>query len=174
MANGGIIDRAMDAEIGIAAAAIEIHRPRAEGVIQAARQTGGIFAVKIGAGADHVGGRLPGRPFRLATNHAGAGKAQALAAHSDGIAHGAIALLDKIELAREGIDDNRARSLIAEILDLLTRLAAPEKFLVHLRDEKFAVLHRLIARQCRSNIFSDIGRRAASGQNQKGKYRRKS
>src|SRR5690606_34496506 len=91
----------------------KIERPGAKGVVRPAfhahRQAGPALA--------HLGRRHPARPFRLSRHLVRADPVETRLAHADAIATGRAARLDKIEVARRSIDDDRAGRLGTVIRD---------------------------------------------------------
>ena len=99
----------MDAQIGVAAARIEIESARAQRVFRATGHAAGEFGV-FGVAFDHRGGRRPARPLGLASDGKGTGQVQVPAPDGHAIAHGRPIALDVIEIARHRIDMHVTRA----------------------------------------------------------------
>src|SRR5262249_39528726 len=89
----------------------EIERAGAERIAG----TAGHPARQIRLPFDHLGRRRPVRPFRLARDPQQPVPAEAVAPDADAVAHRSVVALDQIEKALRGIDDDRARHLVAAV-----------------------------------------------------------
>ena len=85
-------------------AGAEIHRPRAERIAGAA----GHEARQIGLARDHLGRRMPIRPFRLAADGLHAGPGKTFAADADAVSDGAALAEHVVERGVAGIDHDGA------------------------------------------------------------------
>src|SRR5690606_26671289 len=89
----------------------EIKRACAERVVRSA----GHVARQVRLALQHLRGRTPVRPFPLGGDRLRARPAEAVAADAYAVAHGGAVPLHEIEEALLGIDDDRARLLVAVI-----------------------------------------------------------
>jgi len=88
---------------------------RAERVTRSARHETG----QIGLPLQHLRGRQPVGPFRLALDRLDAGPGEAVAADADAVTDGPAAAENKIEVGMRRIDNHRAWRFAARILDNL-------------------------------------------------------
>src|SRR6185312_3670423 len=91
----------------------EIERTRPERVLD----TAGHVAGQVGPASAHLRGRRPARPFALGADAVHAAPAEAVAPDADAVAQGRAARLHEVEPPLGGVDDNRARRVIAGIVD---------------------------------------------------------
>ena len=137
-------DGSVQAEIGVLIAAVKIERPRAQRIVDAARQPGRVMRIDRHA-ANHVCGRRPVRPFGLAADDRRAAKIERfLAADADGVAHCGAARLNEIEPPFADVDDDRPRSVGAGEGDLLAKQAGIDPGEVERRDLMPMVVDRAI------------------------------
>src|SRR5215216_8145659 len=112
---------AVEAEIGVAAVAVEIKRASAEGIVEAALHTacmGPIFRHRC----HHARGRRPIGPLLLAPDHRAAAEIHRLGtAYADRVAQRGPVTLHQIEPAFGYDDHDAARTLMAAPSDLLTQ-----------------------------------------------------
>ncbi|OJY34734.1 MAG: hypothetical protein BGP06_17995 [Rhizobiales bacterium 65-9] len=112
----------MDAVQRVAVALIEIERPRAERIVEAAGHPAAIF-FKLRLPRDHLRRRRPCRPLRLAPDGRDAVPAETLAADADAVTDRLPVADDERQEIVRGIDDDRARLLVAVIGDRLPEIA---------------------------------------------------
>ena len=95
----------------------EIHRARTERIFRAALHE----ARQVGTAPEHLRGRRPVRPFLLGDDRGGAGPGEADAPDADAVAQRRAAVLHQIEPPLGGVDDDRARRVIARRADRRAR-----------------------------------------------------
>ena len=93
----------------------EIKSARAERIARAARH----HARQIRLALDHLGRRMPVRPFRHLADALGAGPGEAFAADADAVAQRLAAAERQIEIGVRRIDDDRAGRLLGGVVDQL-------------------------------------------------------
>ena len=99
----GAVDRAHR----VHALLIKIECAGAERIVETSRHAAGIFA-RLGLALDHLLGRGPGRPFRLAPDVSLAGPQEALTGDISAIAGGVSVVFDAVNIVIGRIDDDRA------------------------------------------------------------------
>ncbi len=114
----------MDAEERVLVALPQIHRARTERIAGPARHSKPALqcrhlGLKLRLPGDHLGGRVPIRPFLLALDRRRPRPAEAFASDADPITDGPAPVLDEIEIADARIDDDGAGLLGARVGDFL-------------------------------------------------------
>ena len=144
------LQRTVDPEIRVLVALPQVHGAGAERIAIAAGDAHAALQLvelrlELGMTVDHLGRRIPIRPFLLGLDVGLAGPDEAGLADGDAVAHRAAVRLDEIEVVGVRIDHDRARLLDRRIVDLDAVEALADDRLRHAKDLEL-VLHRLIQR----------------------------
>src|SRR6187399_1763582 len=95
----------------------DIEGARAERIVESALHVGR----QARLAPAHLGGRGPARPLALAAEPVRAAPFEAVAGRADAVAHGLAVAENEVEVLLAGDDDDRARLLMAGVLDDLAR-----------------------------------------------------
>ena len=134
---------AVDRELGVAAALIEIEHAGAERIVEAGRHAVGILG-RLGLALDHLRRRRPDRPFGLAPDIGLAAPQEALTADVRAIARGIAVAFDAVDEIVLGIDDDGADRFAAVVFHGLAIILRVDLADVGRRNREFLVGHRPI------------------------------
>src|SRR5690606_10567359 len=117
-ADGPWLVGAVNADIGVDIALVEIEGAGAERILRAAVHAVLVAGIFLRLALDHALGRDPARPFLLVADHRSALELESLLTDGDAVAARLAPALDQVEILVGGVDDDGAGRIARERHDL--------------------------------------------------------